>query len=94
MAHVPSIDLLKQTHKFPGPYVIKVIGDSDSLFRARIIGAVREALHWDRDPEYTERESEGGRHVAITLDLYVDTPEQVRAVYHRLLTVPGIRLLL
>ncbi|MEQ1842798.1 MAG: DUF493 domain-containing protein [Verrucomicrobiales bacterium] len=92
--HIPSIELLESTHKFPGPYIFKAIGAQDTGFVARVVAAVREELKLTVDPPHEERVSEGGRHVAVTVTIRVQSAVEVRAVYGRLLTVRGLTILL
>jgi len=92
--NVPSIELLKATHVFPGTYTMKAIGLREGAFVARVVAAAREELYIDADPPYTCRESAQQAHIAITLELPVQTAEQVRDVYERLLEIPGLLLLL
>ncbi|MFO0967015.1 MAG: DUF493 domain-containing protein [Gemmataceae bacterium] len=93
MYKLPAVDLLEQSHTFPGPYTFKVIGKQDNGFLARILGAVREALQLDADPPFRVREAVGGRHIAITLVPHVETAQNVLAVYGRLQTMSGLMFL-
>jgi putative lipoic acid-binding regulatory protein len=81
---LPSIELLENTHRFPGPYMFKVIGKAENGFVARVVAAVREELNVEADPPYHLRQAKGGRHVSITLEPNVRTAYQVIAVYQRL----------
>jgi putative lipoic acid-binding regulatory protein len=81
---VPSIELLESTHQFPGTYMFKVIGRAENGFVARVVAAVRAVLASDDDPPYRVRSAVGGRHVAVTLEPFVQTAGQVIAVYRRL----------
>jgi putative lipoic acid-binding regulatory protein len=94
MVKLPSLELLEATHKFPGNYTVKAIGRGDSHFVALVVAAIREVLGLDQDPPYTLRESGSSAHVAITLELHLDSAAQVHAIYHRLVNVPGLVLLL
>ncbi len=87
-------DLLVSHHQFPGTYRIKAIGTTSGDFPARVIAAAAEELAGPGEVESEVRETAGGRHVAVTLDLTVQTPEQVRAIYARLRQVEGLTLLL
>lgn len=90
MYKMPALDLIEQSHRFPGPYTFKVIGKPEHGFLARILGAVREALSLEADPPFKVRESVGGRHIAITLIPEVLDAQQVLAVYGRLQNMPGM----
>jgi putative lipoic acid-binding regulatory protein len=88
-----SLELLENSHTFPGPYMFKVIGLAEGGFAARAVAAVREALMETVDPPFHIRESVGGRHVAVTLQPTVQTAQQVLAVYARLRGLVGIVML-
>ena len=57
MDELPSIELLNNTHRFPGPYVFKAIGRAENGFAARVVAAVREELSGDVDPPFRVRRS-------------------------------------
>jgi putative lipoic acid-binding regulatory protein len=90
VAELPTVEILEDTHTFPGPYLFKVIGRAENGFVARAVAAAREALAWEEDPPYRVRETPGGRHVAVTLEPTVQTAEQVLAIYRRLRNTPGL----
>ena len=91
---LPTFELLEKTHAFPGPYLFKIIGKSDQGFLARVIAAVREELSIETEPPYRVREAVGGRHVSITLELVVQSAQQVVAIYRRLGGVEGMVMIL
>jgi uncharacterized protein len=90
MDHRPSVELLESTHWFPGDYKIKAIGSADDDFESRIVEAVCAHLPARSDLDYSVRSTPGGRHIAITLDMNVQTAEQVRAIYAELQEVKGL----
>ena len=55
MTQLPSIELLENTHTFPGPYMFKVIGRVENGFAARVVAAVREELAAEFDPPFRTR---------------------------------------
>ncbi len=93
MTQLPSIELLENTHTFPGPYMFKVIGRVENGFAARVVAAVREELAAEFDPPFRTRETAGGRHVSITLEPTVATAQQVLAVYRRVRKLAGLVVL-
>jgi putative lipoic acid-binding regulatory protein len=93
MDHRPSIELLESTHLFPGTYQIKAIGASADDFAGRVISAVQEELPAPSDLDYRIRTTQAGRHVAVTLDITVQTAAQVRTIYARIQEVSGLTLL-
>ena len=93
MDHRPSVELLESIHPFPGVYKIKAIGRAGDDFEARVVEAVCSHLPARSDLDYSVRTTPGGRHVAITLDITVQTAEQVRAIYAEIHEVKGLTLL-
>jgi len=91
--HRPSLDLLESTHAFPGVYQIKAIGDASNAFESRIVETVVAELASASELDYSVRSTPGGRHVALTLEITVQTAEQVRTIYARLREVDGLTLL-
>jgi uncharacterized protein len=90
MVDRPSIELLESTHSFPGDFKIKAIGSADDDFEMRVVEAVSAVLAARSDLDYSVRSTPGGRHIAITLDLTVQTAEQVLAIYAELRAVKGL----
>jgi len=89
----PSVDLLRETHAFPGRYLFKAVGLT-SEFRNRVEHAVREEVGKDRELAVSTRSSASGRHTAVSIEAVVSSPEQVVAVYRRLAAIEGLTLLL
>lgn len=94
MDHRPSEDLLESIHSFPGTFQIKAIGAADGDFLGRVLAAALEELAGPSEIEHSIRETPGGRHAAVTLDITVQSAEQVRAIYARIREVEGLSLLL
>lgn len=90
---LPDIELLEKTHQFPCPYMFKIIGKSDQGFQARVVAAVREVLMLDVDPDHSVRSAVGGRHLSVTVETTVQTPQQVIDVYRRLGAMDGVVML-
>lgn len=91
---LPTIELLEKTHQFPCPYMFKAIGKAENAFVSRVVAAVREELASAQDPPYTFRQAQGGRHVAVTLEPNVQTPQQVIAIYRRMRAIAGLVMML
>jgi putative lipoic acid-binding regulatory protein len=94
MDHRPTVELLESTHLFPGVYKIKAIGRAHDEFESRVVEAVCSHLPARSDLDYSVRTTPGGRHVAVTLDISVQTAEQVRAIYAEIRELDGLTLLL
>lgn len=90
MSELPSIELLESGHAFPGPYMFKLIGRTENGFVGRAVAAVRDALAAAVDPPYTVREAVGGRHVSVTIEVEVQTAEDVLVVYRRVHRLAGV----
>lgn len=90
MDTVPPLELLESVHAFPGVYQIKAIGSAHEDFVGRVLTAAREELAVAADLSHTVRTTAGGRHVAVTMELSVQTAEQVRAIYERVRQVRGL----
>lgn len=93
MDHRPSEELLESTHFFPGVYQIKAIGVAADDFEGRVVEAVVSEVATPSELDYSVRITPGGRHVALTLDITVQTAEQVRGIYARIREVRGLTLL-
>jgi len=91
--HRPSEDLLVSNHSFPGTYQIKAIGSAENDFAARVVEAAALELASAAEIDHIVRSTPNGRHVSLTLDITVQTPDQVRAIYARLREVEGVTLL-
>ena len=88
-----SVELLEATHQFPCTYLFKAIGRDENSFVARVVAAVRQETHSESDPPYRLRSSTGGDHVAVTLEVEVDSPQTVLAVYERVRGIEGLTML-
>ncbi len=93
MDPIPSLELIEANHSFPGQYRIKAIGSTGDDFVGRVLAATASEISGPSEVESSVRKTQGGRHVAITLDVTVQTAEQVRAIYARLHREPGLTLL-
>jgi putative lipoic acid-binding regulatory protein len=93
MDHQASVELLESVHPFPGVYRIKAIGSAEDEFAQRVVEAALEVIPTASDVDHTIRQTPHRRHVAVTLDVTVQTAEQVLAIYARLRDVPGLAYL-
>lgn len=94
MNPVVPIDLLQQTHQFPGPFTFKALGPNDATFQGAIEAAVRAHLGHDVQLVTSVRPSASGRHGAVSVEAEVQTAEQVLAIFASLREVAGLRMLL
>jgi len=86
--------LLNDTHRFPGPYRVKVIGENSPAFVKRVAETAVAALHGRSCDEITERPSAKGTHLGVTLTFQINSAEEVLAVYEALRNVEGLRMVL
>jgi putative lipoic acid-binding regulatory protein len=93
MDHRPSQDLLESNHPFPGTYQIKAIGTTEDDFVSRVIDAVVSELATPGELDHTVRVTPNGRHVSLTLEMTVQSADQVRAIYAAIRDVKGLTLL-
>ena len=93
-ARLPSLELLNDTHAFPGPYLFKVIGSDDRSFAARVVSLVREELELDEDPEFSIRRTASGRHLSVTLEPTVPDARAVLNLYRLILRLDGLVMVL
>lgn len=94
MSEMPPRELLEATHRFPGKFLFKAIGRCDGEFAARVLAVVREALSHDFDPPHELRHTQGGRHVAVSVEPWVESSEQALAIYARIRELPGLVMLM
>ena len=83
--------MLESTDPFPGVYQIKAIGEADDDFEGRVVEAVVAEPVTPSELDYSVRATPNGRHVALTLDITVQTADQVRAVMPGSATSRGSR---
>lgn len=93
-ARLPSLDLLNDTHAFPGPYLFKVIGADDRSFAARVVSLVRDELELYEDPHFTIRRTASGRHLSVTLEPTVPTAQAVVDLYQLIYRLDGLVMVL
>jgi len=91
---LPSVELLNETHTFPGPYLFKVIGADDRSFAARVVSLIRDELGLDEDPEFTIRRTRSGRHLSVTLEPTVPTAQAVVDLYQMIYRLDGLVMVL
>ncbi|RJX30638.1 MAG: DUF493 domain-containing protein [Desulfarculus sp.] len=93
-AQAETLALLMEHHRFPGPYMFKIIGFDDNGFLQRVRLAAEEVLGpLNEDSQVRSRPSAGHKYLAVTLDVEVDSPDQVLAVYAGLRRLEGLMVL-
>jgi len=91
---LPSIEALEARHRFPCSYMFKVIGRAEKGFVARVVSTVRDELQIPDDPPYRFRQTQGGKHVSVTLEPTLESAQQVLAIYSRISQMSGLVMLL
>jgi putative lipoic acid-binding regulatory protein len=87
-------ELLDRTHDFPTFYTIKAIGESASDFVSRVLLAARHSLAREVHMRHSVRSTARGAHVAVTLDIMVQSADEVLEVYEALEVVGGMKFLM
>jgi uncharacterized protein len=93
MDYQPSLELLEATHRFPGPFMFKVIGKSEENFAGRVIAAVRSLLGEDNEPAFSIRKTANGIHTCVTIEPEVPSAASVVEIYAHLRGVDGVMML-
>lgn len=81
-------------HQFPGRFAFKAIGRSNGDFAERVVAIVRSTLAQDFDAPYELRETTSGRHVAVTIEPWVESSDQVMQVFAAMRNVDGLVMLM
>jgi putative lipoic acid-binding regulatory protein len=93
MDYQPSIELLEATHRFPGPFMFKVVGRSEEQFVARVLAAVRSRLGEENEPAFSIRNTANGVHTCVTIEPEVPSAAAVVEIYAHLRGVEGVMML-
>ena len=94
MSSLPPRELIDSMHQFPGNFVFKAVGKTESDFVSEVIAVVREVLELEFDPPFETRETPAGRHIAVTVTPWVESSEEVLLVFERIRILPGLVMLL
>ncbi len=74
--------------------MFKAIGLANDEFASRVVATVRVALNQDFDAPYELRETSGGRHVAVTIEPWVESSQQVVEIYAAIRKLEGLVMLM
>ncbi|MEZ4381169.1 MAG: DUF493 family protein [Nannocystaceae bacterium] len=88
----PSRELLLANHAFPGEYMIKAFGPNQADFKSAVVGCAVGVLSESR-VNVSERTTPSGHRCCITLNLDVDSVEEVEAVYAEIHTLEALALI-
>ena len=89
-----SLELLRLQHEFPGKFLFKAIGKNQDEFPERVVAAVRETLCHDFDSPFELKHTPHGRHVSVSVEPWVDSAEQVIAVYAKVRHLEGLVMMM
>lgn len=90
MDHWQAQDLLDSTHHFPGTYMFKVVGWQRNDFVERVLDAAKLVIGRAIPVKHSTRSTLSGRHVAVTLEPFVDDSGQVLEIYRHLKDVDDV----
>jgi len=93
MDYQPSLELLEATHRFPGPFMFKIIGRSEDQFVARVLSTVRALLGDENEPAFSVRKTANGIHTCVTVEPEVPSAAAVVEIYTQLRGVDGVMML-
>ena len=88
------IDRLEAVHSFPTSYTFKVIGENRSTLAADVRKSLTGLVGPSAEIEITERESKGGRHLALTVRTVMQNAQQVLDAYEQLKTLTSVTYIL
>jgi putative lipoic acid-binding regulatory protein len=94
MKGLPSIELLESTHSFPCHYTYKVFGAHSDELISVVCVAAEQVAGMSSYVRYTYRQSSGGVHGCVTLEVYMQTAHQVQALYVELGSLSVVRMLM
>ena len=94
MTNLPRQELLDEMHSFPCQFVFKAIGRSNDDFAMRVVAVVRAALGQEFDAPYEVRETTAGRHVAVTIEPWVESSRQVIDIFAAIRDLEGLVMLM
>lgn len=94
MKNLPPLDLLRQTHAFPGPYTFKIIVFTRGGLKEEVASLLVKEIREDLKHALETRESSGGKHTAITIEAHVTSAEEVHLIYKALHGVNELVLVL
>ncbi|GEM_PF-1756307 len=89
----PARELLLANHRFPGQYTLKAFGPGNADFREAVVACAAEQLGRER-VVVRERATASGHKVCVTLELSLDTVDQLMSIYTRIHLIPGLFLVL
>ena len=93
MDHFQAQDLLESTHDFPGKYMFKVVGWQRNDFVERVLNSARAVIGRAIEVQHSTRETSSGKHIAVTMEPFVDNSDQVLEIYENLKELDDVIML-
>lgn len=93
MDHSQAQELLESTHDFPGIYMFKVVGWQRNDFVERVLNSARAVIGRAIEVQHSTRSTSSGRHIAVTMEPFVDNSDQVLEIYEHLKDVDDVIML-
>lgn len=90
MEYWKARDLIDSVHQFPGTYMFKVVGWQRNDFVERVLSAAREVVGGALPLNYRTRQTASGRHIAVTLEPFIDDSDQVLEIYEHFRDVDDV----
>ena len=91
---LPPIELLEAVHQFPGNYTFKIIAENEATIIERVVDQMKQICPRLKDVPYTSRLTENKKYLSITIDIVVESAQEIHTLYNSLLKVSGIVLML
>lgn len=88
MDRAEALELLRASHRFPGPYRFRVVVPAGR--RAAVVTAI-QALAGERLDEVGEQPSRKGTYISLRLTLTLGAAEEVLEVYDLIRAIDGVR---
>ena len=88
------MQLIEDTHDFPGPYMLKVIGRTDGTFEADVLAVTRDVLKLAGEPTHSKKNTPNGKHISLTLDVVVESVEQLEQLFTRIKEVDDVVMMI
>ena len=70
--------------EFPCDFAIKVMGPSSDDFDSVVVGIIRQYIDDIKEGAVTTKQSSGGKFTSVTVDFYVESRQQLDAIYQAL----------
>lgn len=91
---ITQLDQAAPTIQFPCAYPIKVMGLAGADFRAEVVAAIE--LHSDKvaEHEISERSSNQGNYVSVTVTIQATGHEQLQLIFAELKRISSVKMVL